>query len=145
MDVAFATSKRSTCHKRKVGAVIVQDKRIIATGYNGAPKGLPHCPGGGSDGLGDPSCLEHGRCVRSIHAEINAVIACAAAGVRVTDAKLYTTTLPCPPCMRAIINAGISKVVYSQTHSRSVMSFDLAQQAGIEMEHFGDENEYPSS
>ncbi len=132
MEIAYVTAKRSTCPKRSVGSVIVQDRRIVATGYNGAPAGAPHCPGDGPEG--HPSCIEHGHCVRTIHAEMNAIIACAAAGVKATGGTLYATAFPCPRCMGAIINAGIKRVIYAEGYSKMGVSLLIAREVGMEVE-----------
>ncbi len=132
MEVAYVTAKRSTCPRRSVGAVIVQDRRIIATGYNGAPSGAEHCPTDDPDGY--PDCMEHGHCVRTIHGEMNAIIACAAAGVSATGGTLYCTAFPCPQCMGAIINAGIARVVYAEGYSQMGVSGLLAKQVGMEVQ-----------
>lgn len=129
MKVAYATAERSTCPRRAVGAVIVQEGRIIATGYNGAPAGAPHCPT--VDSEGHPSCMKHGHCVRTVHAEMNAIISCASAGVRASGAVLYTTAYPCPACMASIINAGLSEVCFHGDYSRMSESAKLAAQVGL--------------
>ncbi len=133
---AFVAATRSTCPRRAVGAVIVQDFRIIATGYNGAPARLEHCPSNSPEG--HASCMENGHCVRTIHAEMNAIIACAAAGVSTTEATLYATTCPCPRCMGAIVNAGIRQVKFvepyeAESHRTDAMraAFVIAEQAKI--------------
>lgn len=105
IEIAKVVAKRSTCNKKAVGAVLVKDNRILGTGYNGAPIGLPHCT--------EVGCLEVGNhCLRSVHAEINAIIHCAHHGVSTFESTLYTTCLPCWNCALALINAGIKKVVY---------------------------------
>ena len=131
MEIAYTTAKRATCPKRSVGAVIVQGCRIIATGYNGAPAGTSHCPT--SDPEGHPDCIEHGHCVRTIHAEMNAIIACAAAGVSATGGTLYSTAFPCPRCMGALINAGIKHIVYAESYSKMDISAALAAEVGMEI------------
>jgi dCMP deaminase len=129
MQVAYATAKRSTCPRRAVGAVIVQEGRIIATGYNGAPSGTSHCPS--TNPAGHPSCMRHGHCTRTVHAELNALLSCAAAGVRATGALIYSTTFPCPACMAAIINAGLKEVRCHDSYSRMGESAQLAAQADL--------------
>lgn len=106
MQITFQVAKRSTCPRAEVGAVIVRDKRILTTGYNGAPTGLPHCTEAG--------CLMlNGHCVRTLHAEQNAIIQGALHGVDVSGATIYVTHQPCLVCSKMIINAGIQRVVYA--------------------------------
>ena len=113
MDIAALVSKRSTCTRRAVGAVIVKDKRVLATGYNGAPSGISHCSETGClrEQLNVPSGERHELC-RGIHAEQNAIIQSAYHGVSIKNATLYCTHLPCSICAKMIINAGISKIYY---------------------------------
>lgn len=113
MMIAGVASSRSTCLRRRVGAVIVRDNHIISTGYNGAPKGLPHC---GEVGclrtiLGIPSGERHEIC-RGSHAEMNAIAQAAFVGASTAKASIYCTHEPCSFCTKAIINAGINRVVY---------------------------------
>lgn len=113
MMIAGVAASRSTCLRRKVGAVIVRDNHIISTGYNGAPKGLPHC---GEVGclrarLGIPSGERHEIC-RGSHAEMNAIAQAAAVGTSTAGATIYCTHEPCSFCTKAMINAGIKKLVY---------------------------------
>lgn len=106
MDIARQVARRSTCPRAAVGAVIVKDKRILTTGYNGAPMGLPHCT--------EVGCLMvEGHCVRTLHAEQNAIIQAALHGVSVNGGTLYVTHQPCLNCAKMIINAGIKRVVYA--------------------------------
>ncbi len=113
MDIAHLVKSRSTCLRRKVGAVIVKDKRILATGYNGAPSGLPHCAELGClrERLSVPSGQRHELC-RGLHAEQNAIIQAAYHGISIKGATIYTTNMPCSICMKMIINAGIVRVIY---------------------------------
>ena len=113
MQMAELTAKRSTCLRRNVGAIIVKDKHIIATGYNGAPKGLPHCEELGGclrQKLGVPSGERHELC-RALHAEQNAIIQAATLGQSIEGATIYVTHQPCIICAKMIINAGISRIV----------------------------------
>ena len=113
IGIARLVSKRSTCTRRKVGAVVVRDKRVLATGYNGAPTGLSHCAETGCirEKMGVPSGQRHELC-RGLHAEQNAIIQAAYHGISIQDAILFCTTLPCSICFKMIINAGIKEVVY---------------------------------
>ena len=106
MDITFQVARRSTCDRARVGATIVKDKRILTTGYNGAPAGLPHC-----DEIGH--LMIAGHCVRTLHAEQNAIIQAALHGVSVAGSTLYVTHQPCLTCAKMIINAGIKRVVYA--------------------------------
>jgi dCMP deaminase len=111
-ELSFLVSKRSTCLRRRVGAVLVKDKRILATGYNGAPSGLKHCLDIGCmrEKLKIPSGERHELC-RGLHGEQNALIQASLHGIRVKGATLYITNQPCSICAKMIINAGISEVV----------------------------------
>ena len=113
MEMAKLVSTRSTCVRREVGAVIVKDKRVLSTGYNGAPKGSKHCEELGCIRveLNVPSGTRHELC-RGVHAEQNAVIQAAYFGVSVKDSTIYTTTFPCSMCAKLLINAGVKEIVY---------------------------------
>ncbi len=106
MSITLQVAKRSTCDRARVGAIIVKDRRILTTGYNGAPAGLPHC-----DEVGH--LIVAGHCVRTLHAEQNAIIQGALHGVSVAGSTLYVTHQPCLNCAKMIINAGIQRVVYA--------------------------------
>ena len=133
LQLADLVASRSTCLRRQVGAVLVRDERIIATGYNGAPRGIPHCLEMGClrEKMGIPSGERYELC-RGVHAEQNAIINAAYYGVSTKGAVLYCTNQPCLICARMIINAGIDKVVH-----RGDFADDLAVQfmedAGIEL------------
>jgi dCMP deaminase len=113
MSITFLVAKRSTCTRRKVGAVIVKDKRILATGYNGAPSGIAHCIDIGCmrEELDIPSGEKHELC-RGIHAEQNAIVQAAYYGVAIKESTLYCTNMPCSICAKMIINAGIKNIFY---------------------------------
>ena len=117
MEMAQVASKRSTCMRRSVGAVIVKDKRLLATGYNGTPRGMAHCEEVGClrTKLNVPSGKMHELC-RGIHAEQNAVIQAAVYGVSVDGATLYCTHQPCVVCTKILINAGIRRIVYANPY-----------------------------
>lgn len=112
MQIAHLVSRRSTCLRRKVGAVLVKDKRILATGYNGAPSGIPHCQTVGClrDMLNIPSGQRHELC-RGLHAEQNVLLQAALHGVSTKNSSLYITVTPCIICAKMIINAGTSEIV----------------------------------
>ena len=115
MEIAGLVAKRSTCKRRQVGAILVKDKRILATGYNGAPPGLPHCTDIGClrEQEQIPSGERHELC-RGLHAEQNAIIQAAYHGVSIKDSVLYCTNLPCSICLKMIISAGITKIIYEK-------------------------------
>ena len=125
MDIAVVVAARSTCQRKHVGAVIVRDKTILSTGYNGSIRGLPHC-----DEVGH--MMEDGHCVRTIHAEINAIIQAAKNGARIEGASIYVTASPCWNCFKAICNAGIRRIVFEEFY-RDERIFQVSQALGIEL------------
>ncbi|MGE0015444.1 MAG: cytidine/deoxycytidylate deaminase family protein [Candidatus Methanomethylophilaceae archaeon] len=131
MNMAKLVATRSTCIRRHVGAVIVKDKRVLSTGYNGAPKGSRHCEELGCirEILDVPSGTRHELC-RGVHAEQNAVVQAAYFGVSVKDASIYTTTYPCSMCAKIIINAGIIEVVFGEGYPDD-LSKELLEESGI--------------
>ncbi|MBU3947770.1 MAG: cytidine/deoxycytidylate deaminase family protein [Proteobacteria bacterium] len=133
MDITTLVAKRSTCLRRSVGASIVKDKRILSTGYNGAPSGLKHCLEIGClrEKMKIASGERHELC-RGIHAEQNAIIQAAFHGVSIRDAVLYCTNLPCSICAKMIINAGIIKIYYLDGYADE-MSSEMLEEAGIEV------------
>jgi len=133
MEIAKVVAKRSTCLRQQVGAEIVKDKRILATGYNGAPAGLPHCLDIGClrEQLKVPSGERHELC-RAVHAEQNTIIQAAVHGVSIAGATLYTTHQPCIMCAKIIINAGIKKVVYGRKYADE-RGLEFLREAGIEV------------
>ena len=133
MELALVVSKRSTCLRQKVGAVIVKDKRILATGYNGAPSGMPHCLDVGClrEKLGVPSGERQELC-RGLHAEQNAIIQAAKFGISIEGSTIYTTHCPCITCAKMIINAGIRRVVYGRDYADK-RGLELLREAGIEV------------
>lgn len=139
MDITNLVARRTTCSRRMVGAVIVKEKRVLATGYNGAPSGIRHCSETGClrEQLNVPSGERHELC-RGIHAEQNAIIQAALHGVSIKDSTLYCTTQPCSICCKMIINAGIRKIYYQEGYA-DPMAVEMFAEAGIEVIH------YPSS
>ncbi|RLD97454.1 MAG: cytidine deaminase [Aquificota bacterium] len=133
MEIAFMVSSRSTCVRRRVGAVLVKDKRILATGYNGPPSGLAHCVDVGClrEKLGIPSGERHEIC-RGLHAEQNAIIQAALHGVSIKGAQLYTTTFPCIICSKMLINAGIKEIFYKEGYPDE-LSAALLEEAGVKL------------
>lgn len=133
MDITELVARRSTCIRRAVGAVIVKDRQILATGYNGAPSGLQHCLEIGCmrEKLNVPSGERHELC-RGIHAEQNAIIQAAYHGVSIKGASLYCTNLPCSICAKMIINAGIVRIYYKDGYA-DAMSEQMLREAEIEV------------
>lgn len=133
MGIARLAATRSTCLRRQVGAVLVRDKRILTTGYNGAPAGLPHCLDIGClrEKLKIPSGERHELC-RATHAEQNAIVQAAALGVSIKESVMYSTTHPCILCTKLIINAGIKKIVIEDSYPDQ-MSEEMLTQAGIKI------------
>jgi dCMP deaminase len=132
MRIAHEVATRSTCPRLAVGAVIVRDKRILTTGYNGSPSGMPHCE--------DVGCLIRivdGResCQRTLHAEQNAIIQAAYHGVSVIGASVYCTHQPCLLCVKMIMNAGIQEVRYAGGYP-DPLAMELAAEGGLEMIEF---------
>ena len=139
MQMAELTAQRSTCLRRQVGAIIVKEKHIIATGYNGAPKGLPHCEELGGclrEKLEIPSGERHELC-RALHAEQNAIIQAATLGQSIEGATIYITHQPCIICAKMIINAGISRVVIRRGYPDE-MSRGMQREAGLKVELIGE-------
>lgn len=133
MEIALLVAKRSTCLRRSVGAVIVKSRRILATGYNGAPTGIPHCIEKGClrEELNIASGERHELC-RGIHAEQNAIIQAAYHGVSIRDGILYCTNLPCSICTKMIINAGIDEICYREGYADDLAAA-LVEEAGIRL------------
>ncbi len=133
MSMAELASTRSTCMRRKVGAVLVKNRRIISTGYNGAPAGHQHCQDIGClrEQLNVPSGEKHELC-RGVHAEQNVIIQAAVHGIPVAGASLYCTTQPCSICAKMIINAGIKKVYFKKGYD-DPLSLEMFAQAGVEL------------
>jgi dCMP deaminase len=135
MTITRQVAERSTCARAKVGAVIVRDKNILATGYNGAPAGLPHCT--------DVGCLiytsrtpageSEENCFRTIHAEINAIAQAAKNGAGIAGADIYVTHTPCIHCLKVLINTGVRRVYYEREYKRYTLD-DLLRYGGIALE-----------
>jgi dCMP deaminase len=131
MAIAQLVAERSTCLRRNVGAVIVKDKRILATGYNGAPSGIAHCDEVGClrETLKIPAGERHEIC-RGIHAEQNAIIQAATFGVNIKGSIVYTTHQPCFICTKMLINAHISKIIYQKEYPDK-LAIDMLKEAQI--------------
>ena len=136
MDITRRVATRSTCLRRAVGAILVHDKRIIASGYNGGPSGLAHCLDIGClrEKLGIPSGQQHELC-RGIHAEQNAIIQAARYGVSIEGSVLYCTTQPCTQCTKMLINAGITEIVYAEGYPDD-LARELLEETGIIVRRF---------
>jgi dCMP deaminase len=128
MNIAKEVATRSTCDRKHVGSVIVRDKSILATGYNGSVRGLGHCDDEGH-------LMEDGHCVRTVHAEANAIVQAARNGMRIDGAGIYVTASPCWGCFRLIANAGIVRIVFGEFY-RDQKIFDVSQALGIELADF---------
>jgi dCMP deaminase len=131
MEIASVVAKRSTCLRNQVGALFVKNKRLLTTGYNGAPAGIQHCDEVGCAREGVASGTRHELC-RAVHAEQNAIIQAALHGVSIEGATLYCTHQPCVLCAKMLINAKISRVVYSRSYPDDTALRFLAQ-AGVEV------------
>lgn len=136
MDIARLVARRSTCLRRQVGAVVVKDKHILATGYNGTPSGITHCSETGClrQKLKVPSGERHELC-RGLHAEQNAIIQAAKHGVNIAGATLYCTNSPCVICSKMIINAGVQRIVYLDGYPDE-LSRQMLLEAGLDVEQF---------
>lgn len=129
MNIAVEVATRSTCPRKHVGAVIVRDRHILATGYNGSLPGLPHCE--------DAGCLmEDGHCVATVHAEANAILQAARNGVRIEGGEIYTTASPCWPCFKLIANAGLSAIYFGEFY-RELRITEYAERAHIRLVDLG--------
>jgi dCMP deaminase len=126
MKIAYAVSERSTCDRALVGCVLVLEKRILTTGFNGSPAGQPHC-----DDVGHLMVEDH--CVRTIHAETNAIIQAALHGVSTRGSTCYVTHFPCINCTKALINAGIVRLVYSVAYRQDENSVEFLRTANVEI------------
>lgn len=141
MELAGAVSRRATCDRGRSGCVIVRDKQILVTGYVGSPRGLPHCDDVGhllrrvihEDGS------ESMHCVRTVHAEQNAICQAARLGIALEGSTIYCRMTPCRTCAMLIINCGIKRVVCEKKYHQGKESEELFRQAGISLEYFSDE------
>jgi dCMP deaminase len=125
MNIAREVATRATCDRKHVGAIIVRDKNILSTGYNGSIRSQPHCDDAGHDMVG-------GHCVRTVHAEANSILQAARNGVRIDGADIYTTASPCWECFKLIANSGIQRIFYGEFY-REEKSFQIAKELGIEL------------
>ena len=125
MNIAKEVATRSTCDRKYVGAVIVREKTILSTGYNGSIKGLPHCDEAGHEMVND-------HCIRTTHAEANAIVQAAKNGVQINQSEIYVTASPCYNCFKLIANAGIKTIYYGEFY-REDRILEHAKEAGIEL------------
>ena len=130
MNIAREVATRSTCDRKHVGAVIVRDKTILSTGYNGSIKGLPHCDVAGHE-------MVAGHCVRTTHAEANAIVQAAKNGVKIDSAEIYVTASPCYNCFKLIANAGI-KIIFYHEFYRDDRILKRSKEVGIKLVSLGD-------
>ena len=137
MDIALVVATRSTCPRKSVGSVIVRDKTILSTGYNGSVRGLPHCDEAGH-------MMEDGHCVRTIHAEVNAIIQAAKNGSRIDGASIYVTASPSWNCFKAIYNLGLKRIVFEEFY-RDERIFEVSQALGIELVELHREKAIPKA
>jgi dCMP deaminase len=133
MNISKQVSSRGTCHRKHVGCVIVRDRTILATGYNGSVRGMPHC-----DEVGH--MMENGHCTRTAHAEMNAIAQAARYGVSVVDGEAYITASPCWTCFKILANAGIRRIVFGEFY-RDDRIFDAAEHIGMELALLEDDKE----
>lgn len=134
MTIAELVSKRSTCLRRQVGCILVKDKRILSTGYNGAPSGIPHCEEVGCLREDIPPGERHELC-RGLHAEQNAIIQAATFGVNITGSTLYSTHQPCSVCAKMLVNAGIKKIIIKEGYPDK-LAREILHSANIEVVKF---------
>ncbi len=129
MKIAEQVASRSTCDRKNVGAVIVRDKTILSTGYNGSLRGAPHCDEAGHD-------LDNGHCVRTVHAEANAVAQAAKNGINIDKSEIYVTASPCLTCFKLIVNCGIRVVYYKEFYNDDRIN-QYAYQTGTRLVYMG--------
>jgi dCMP deaminase len=127
MQIAQVVASRSTCHRKFVGAVIVRNRTILSTGYNGSIRGMPHCTDVGH-------MMEAGHCVATIHAEANAILQAAKNGVMIEGSAVYVTASPCWNCFKQCCNAGVNRICYGEFY-RDDRIFEVAAQIGVQLVH----------
>ena len=125
MNIARMVATRATCDRKHVGAVLVRDRTLLSTGYNGSIRGLGHCSE-------DGHMMEEGHCVRTVHAEANAIIQAAKNGVAIEGSDIYTTASPCWPCFKLIANSGVKRIVFGEFY-RDERIFEMSRTLGIEL------------
>mgnify|MGYP003873820275 CR=1 FL=1 len=135
MEIAKLVATRATCPRRSVGAVIVKDRQILATGYNGAPSGISHCPHEGDIHDWPLGCMRAGHCIRALHAEQNALLQAAKLGIPCAGSSIYVTCQPCNMCAKMLINAGITTVIYEGDYP-DPFSLELFEESKLEVMRF---------
>ena len=130
MNIAHEVATRSTCNRKHVGAVIVRDKTILSTGYNGSIRGLQHCNEVGHE-------MENGHCVRTIHAEANAIVQAARNGININKSEIFVSASPCYHCFKMIANSGIDKIYYGEFYRDDRIKAH-ATELNIELVHLSD-------
>lgn len=130
MNIAHEVASRATCDRKHVGAVIVRGKTILSTGYNGSIRGLPHCNDAGHE-------MENDHCVRTIHAEANAIVQAARNGINIDNSEIYISASPCYNCFKMIANAGLQKIYYAEFY-RDKRIKEHAKELDIELVHLGE-------
>ena len=147
MDMATFVAKRSTCTRKKLGAVLVKNKRVIATGYNGAPPGQAHCDDAGCFVVSttqkiDGKEITKDHCIRTLHAELNAILQCSQHGIQTNDSTLYVMCNPCYHCAKSIITSGIKRVVYNDDYFHDDgldhKAIEMMKECGVIVEKIGD-------
>lgn len=130
LKIADVVAERGTCPRKKIGVVLVRDGMIVSTGYNGAPRGIEHCDGKAGCRMAD------GHCVRTVHAEVNAVIQAAYNGAATAGSTMYTQFLPCEHCAKILINAGVKRIVYSGVYENADNKYTekILKKAGVKFE-----------
>jgi len=123
-DIAELVSRRGTCDRKQVGAILVKDKRILATGYNGSMPGAGHC-----DDI--QHLMENDHCVRTIHAEVNAIAQCAKYGISCDGAILYCNTFPCWNCFKTVVSAGIKEIYYTSDYENAELKDNVFKYANM--------------
>lgn len=133
VEMTHLFARRATCDRKHVGAVFVRDNRVISTGYNGSPPGLPHC-----DDVGHDLVVTDGRenCVRTVHAEQNGVYQAAQHGVSLVGSVVHVNTFPCWNCAKALLSVRIAKIVYDANYNNDPRVVEAFERAGIELEQF---------
>jgi len=128
LQIVEAVSQRSTCDRAQVGAVLVQNGQIVSSGYNGSPSGHPHCDQNGHD-------MVDGHCIRTVHAELNAILQAAKSGTAIYGATCYTTYLPCYECSKALVNVGIKRIVFREIYRMEHRQHEaFLQRSGITLD-----------
>ena len=138
MQIAHLVKTRATCARLSVGAVLVRDRRILATGYNGAPRGMEHCTVDGPLHDWPQGCMRAGHCIRSLHAEQNALLQAAYIGVSCADSTMYVTNQPCNACAKMIVNAGVERVIYEGDYPDE-FAMHIFTESGLKVLRFRDD------